>query len=60
MNINVRGVDEDLWRRFRAVAVLRQTLMGVLLSQMLADALPTFERRSVDAEDIRRSDGVAA
>jgi hypothetical protein len=39
MNINIRGVDGDLWRRLRAVAVLRGVSLGALLNQILLEWL---------------------
>jgi hypothetical protein len=39
MDINVRGIDGDLWRRLRAIAVMRGVSLGVLLNQILNDWL---------------------
>lgn len=38
-NINVRGVDGDLWRRLRAAAVVRQVSLGKLLNEIVREWL---------------------
>lgn len=35
MNVNVRGVDEHLWRELRAAAVRRNTPLGALLNDIV-------------------------
>lgn len=39
MDINVRGVDGDLWRRLRAAAVMRGVSLGALLNQIIGEWL---------------------
>ena len=35
MDVNVRGIDGDLWRRLRSVAVLRHVPLGKLLNDII-------------------------
>jgi hypothetical protein len=39
MDINVRGVNGDLWRRLRAAAIVRQMPLGKLLNEVIHDWL---------------------
>jgi hypothetical protein len=39
MDVNVRGIDGDLWRRLRAAAVLRQIPLGKLLNEIIREWL---------------------
>lgn len=40
-DINVRGIDADLWRRLRAAAVMRDVSLGTLLNQIIRQWLAT-------------------
>jgi len=41
MNVNIRGIDAELWRRLRMVAVGRGVSLGALLNQIIAEWLTT-------------------
>jgi|KBSMisStaDraftv2_1062788.scaffolds.fasta_scaffold720951_3 hypothetical protein len=43
MNVNVRGVDGDLWRQLRSVAVMRGVPLGALLNQIVREWLAAQE-----------------
>lgn len=39
MTVNIRNIDADLWRRLRAVAVVRQVPLGELVNQLIREYL---------------------
>lgn len=38
-DVNVRGLDGDLWRQLRAIAIVRQVPIGTLLNEIIREWL---------------------